>query len=93
MLFNQTLTFALYDICMHREYVAPLRDELSGPAFQGFERDGQGLPLMDSFLKESARLTPIEGGKRLVLHSPSLLRVPSCEPTTGLTFIDTIRRH
>jgi hypothetical protein len=37
----------------------PLREECN-TQYAKFERTGTGLPLLDSFVKESARLTPVE---------------------------------
>ncbi|KAI0019487.1 cytochrome P450 [Xylariomycetidae sp. FL0641] len=56
---STTIVFAIQDLCIHPEYVEPLRRELK-TSYCEFERTGQGLPLLDSFLKESARLTPVE---------------------------------
>ncbi|KAF2472307.1 cytochrome P450 [Lindgomyces ingoldianus] len=56
---STTVTFAIHDLCIHPEYVEPLREELKN-RFADFERTGNGLPLLDSFIKESARLTPVE---------------------------------
>ncbi|KAF4631712.1 hypothetical protein G7Y89_g6427 [Cudoniella acicularis] len=56
---STTITFAFHDICIHPEYVQPLREELQ-TKYGAFERTGTGLPLLDSFIKESARLTPVE---------------------------------
>ncbi|KAI0809677.1 cytochrome P450 [Xylaria sp. FL0064] len=56
---STTITFAIHDLCLHPEYVEPLRAELLH-GYDDFERTGLGLPLLDSFLKESARLTPVE---------------------------------
>jgi hypothetical protein len=53
----------MHDICLHPEYTAPLRAELKSEAYAEFERTGKGLPLLDSFIKESARLTPVESSK------------------------------
>ncbi|KAF2873250.1 cytochrome P450 [Massariosphaeria phaeospora] len=53
-------TFAIRDICMHPEYVEPLRKEIEGPAYQAWEATGDGLPFLDSFLKESARINPLD---------------------------------
>ncbi|KAK0741614.1 cytochrome P450 [Apiosordaria backusii] len=55
------VTFAIEDLCLHQEYIAPLRQEIDAQ-FEGFKRAGQpsGLPLLDSFIKESARLAPNE---------------------------------
>ncbi|KAI9037576.1 putative cytochrome P450 [Aspergillus affinis] len=54
-----TLTFAIHDLCLHPEYVDPLRSEIESQ-FDGFQNTGKGLPLLESFIKESARLTPVE---------------------------------
>lgn len=59
----QTTTFALQDVCIHPEYNEPLLKELK-EGYEEFERTGRGLPLLDSFIKESARLTPVEARKK-----------------------------
>ncbi|KAL2283202.1 hypothetical protein FJTKL_10088 [Diaporthe vaccinii] len=56
---STTITFAIQDLCLHPEYLEPLRQELND-GYVGFEHTGLGLPLLDSFIKESARLTPVE---------------------------------
>ena len=49
-----------------------------------FERTGLGLPLLDSFIKESARLTPVESSK-----SP-----PACQyPNSMLRYITVSMRR
>ncbi|KAK3303783.1 cytochrome P450 [Chaetomium strumarium] len=48
-----TTTYAIYDMCVHPEYVEPLRSEL-----QRLQHNASGLdklPLLDSFIKESIR--------------------------------------
>ena len=59
---STTVTFAIHDLCLHPEYVEPLRAECEAQ-YAEFERTGTGLPLLDSFIKESARLTPVESRK------------------------------
>ncbi|KAL8818786.1 MAG: hypothetical protein Q9191_007863, partial [Dirinaria sp. TL-2023a] len=61
-------TFALADLCMHAEYTAPIRQELA-QGWSDFERDAEGLPLLDSFVKESTRLhgTEAVSGRRKAL--------------------------
>ncbi|KAI0381078.1 cytochrome P450 [Hypomontagnella monticulosa] len=54
-----TIVFAIHDLCLHPEYAEPIRKELDAQ-YEAFEATGQGLPLLDSFIKESARLTPVE---------------------------------
>ncbi|CAG9957158.1 unnamed protein product [Clonostachys rosea f. rosea IK726] len=56
---HTTVTFAIHDLCLYPEYVEPLRAELRAE-FTAFERTGKGLPLLDSFIRESARLSPVE---------------------------------
>lgn len=64
------LCFAIHDLCLHPEYVSALRKELDNGAWQDFERTGKGLPLLDSFLKESGRTTPTESmsSRRMALR-------------------------
>lgn len=64
----QTICFAIYDLCLYSQYVDPLRRELEGPEFAIFEKTAQGLPLLDSFIKESMRLTPIESSKQALFQ-------------------------
>ncbi|CAG8958655.1 hypothetical protein HYFRA_00011496 [Hymenoscyphus fraxineus] len=54
-----TVTFAIHDLCLHPEYRDPLRQELINQ-YTRLETTGVGLPLLDSFIKESARLSPLE---------------------------------
>jgi cytochrome P450 len=56
---STTITFAIHDLCLHPEYAEPMRQELLA-GYADFEKTGLGLPLMDSFIKESARITPVE---------------------------------
>ncbi|KAI1423599.1 cytochrome P450 [Xylaria sp. FL1777] len=58
---STTACFALFDLCLHPEYIQPLREEIDRTTWEGFDKSGGKLfPLMDSFMKESARLTPVE---------------------------------
>lgn len=68
LLWLQTITFAIHDLCTHSEYVVHLRQELL-QQYDTFKQTGNGLPLLDSFIKESARLTPVESSMR---PTPSL---------------------
>lgn len=43
--------------------MTPLRKEVESSQYAAFEKTAQGLPLLDSFIKESARLTPVESSK------------------------------
>ncbi|KAI1390593.1 cytochrome P450 [Hypoxylon trugodes] len=66
---SATVTYALFDLCDHPEYVEPLRREVEGSDFEDFMKTTKGLPLMDSFIKESSRRSPIEAmsGRRQAL--------------------------
>jgi hypothetical protein len=59
----KTVTYALLDLCLHPEYMEPLRDELEGPEYIKFAETAVGLPLLDSLIKESARMHPIDSSK------------------------------
>lgn len=56
---DQAITIALQDPCLHPEYLEPLRQDIDNH-YLDFEHTAQGLPLLDSFIKESARLTPLK---------------------------------
>ena len=62
----QALVFAIYNLCMHPEYIAPLRQEMER-ALQGASEEERfkDMPLLDSFLRESARLNPLDACKFL----------------------------
>jgi cytochrome P450 len=53
-----SLVYALEDLCRHSEYIGLLREELETHRTQTGGIDLENLPLLDSFLKESARLHP-----------------------------------
>ncbi|OCL06345.1 cytochrome P450 [Glonium stellatum] len=57
---STALTFVLYNLCAHPEYIKPLRAEIESSAVDAFFMTGEGLPLLDSFLKECSRMTPVE---------------------------------
>ncbi|KAF1852230.1 cytochrome P450 [Cucurbitaria berberidis CBS 394.84] len=57
---STTAVFAVQDLCIHPEYISPIRKELESSEYAEFEQTARGLPLLDSFIKESARLTPVE---------------------------------
>ena len=61
----QALVFAVYNLCMHPEYIAPLRQEME-IALQGTSEERfKDIPLLDSFLRESSRLNPLDACKFL----------------------------
>jgi len=64
------LTHAITDLCLHPEYREPLLDEINSEASQLFAQKADGLPLQDSFLKESLRLNFVHAvaGRRKALR-------------------------
>ncbi|EED23820.1 cytochrome P450, putative [Talaromyces stipitatus ATCC 10500] len=48
---STTICFAIHDLCLHPEYIEPLRAECAEPG---------AMDLLDSFIKESMRTTPVE---------------------------------
>lgn len=66
---SATTSYALYDLCLYPEYLSPLRAELESGEFAKFMQTTQGLPLLDSFVKESTRYNPMESmsGRRQAL--------------------------
>ncbi|KAA8577096.1 hypothetical protein EYC84_007101 [Monilinia fructicola] len=54
------LSYVLYNLCLHQEYIQPLRDEISRVGEKGFETaQNNEMPYLDSFLKEVARTNPL----------------------------------
>lgn len=53
-----SLVYAMDDLCNHPKYVSILRTELATHGDDGSGGDIESLPILDSFLKESARLHP-----------------------------------
>ncbi|KAL8658029.1 MAG: hypothetical protein Q9226_001338 [Calogaya cf. arnoldii] len=53
------ISFALYNLCKYPEYLEPLRCEIEKTANNEDDNDNyDNMPLMDSFLKETARVYP-----------------------------------
>ena len=55
----QLIIFSLYELCLHPEYIEPLRKEIARVSDQKFTDQNEEMPLLDSFVKETARLHPI----------------------------------
>ena len=76
----QSLTYALYDLCDHPEYITPLRKELEAATLEDYSAwQPENMPRLDSFLKESSRLNPSDAGKwisaqRLQVPFPSIVQ-------------------
>ena len=54
-------SFAVHDLSRYPEWQSRLLAELRGGGYDGFLKTAQGLPLMEAFIKESTRLSPIDG--------------------------------
>jgi hypothetical protein len=59
----QSLFYALVDLCIHSEYQEALSDEIIKHTDESGNVDIGKLDLLDSFLKESARMNSSETGK------------------------------
>ncbi|GLA89733.1 hypothetical protein AtubIFM56815_004221 [Aspergillus tubingensis] len=58
---SPALVYAMYDLCLHPEFIEPLREEIEhARSVTSYEDHFDRLPLMDSFLRESARLSPLD---------------------------------
>ena len=62
----KAVTFALLDLYEHKGYIAPLRAELENTNLEALKGIPGEIPLLDSFLKESARLSAFESSKPTV---------------------------
>lgn len=54
-------TWAIVDLCQYREFVEPLREEIRAVFSTNVKDPYEKLYLMDSFLRESSRLNPLDG--------------------------------
>ena len=68
------LFYATIDLCTYPEYIPMLREEIQSSLRAGPCLDINNLPILDSFLKESARMNASESSKSLLLHSYHLLK-------------------
>ncbi|KAF7923965.1 hypothetical protein EAE99_006626 [Botrytis elliptica] len=58
---STTACFVLHDFCLRLEYIPLIRQEVESVGWESFDTSkGQGFPLLDSFMKESSRLNPVE---------------------------------
>ncbi|EPE26099.1 Cytochrome P450 [Glarea lozoyensis ATCC 20868] len=58
---STTACFVLHDLCLHPEYIPILRKDIERSGWGSFDQSkGQEFPLLDSFMKESSRLNPVE---------------------------------
>ncbi|KAI0490292.1 cytochrome P450 [Xylaria cf. heliscus] len=57
-----TVTYVVEDLCLHEEYVDPLRQEIEKQVTESgeFRTDLEGLALLDSFIKESIRHSNVD---------------------------------
>ena len=58
-LISQVIAFAMYNLCRYPEYINLLQTEIMAMQSSSDEQKNyDNMPLMDSFLKETARLNP-----------------------------------
>ncbi|PIG83981.1 hypothetical protein AARAC_008631 [Aspergillus arachidicola] len=58
---SMALVYAMFDLCLHPEYIQPLREEIEHVRHTtSFAGHFDHLPLLDSFLRESARLNALD---------------------------------
>lgn len=73
-----TLTECIFDLCRHPEIHAELREEIiqvlgNKPFDEAWNKvNVDGLIKLDSFIRESARLTPMSAGKQNEYLPPAL---------------------
>ena len=61
---RQMISYVLYNICKHPEYLEPLREEAKKMDLDAVcTSKNEDAPLLDSFLKEVSRLYPIVTSK------------------------------
>lgn len=66
----EATTWMIVDLCAHKEYIEPLRAEIRSILKSGLPNPYDKLYFMDSFMRESSRLNPLDG---CTLISTSLL--------------------
>lgn len=67
-------TFVIEDLCLHKDYLEPLREEIRqvrGSESPTSARDVDRMPLLDSFIRESIRMTNTD---------PVIMRRKAIEP-------------
>jgi hypothetical protein len=64
------------DLVLHEEYAGPLRQEIRehSPNEGEFPIDLEGLPLLDSFMKESIRCSNVDASKSHQRYAGKLVR-------------------
>ena len=62
----QTLVYAIYNLCVYPEYVEPLRNEIVEASSANHNNPYEHMPLLDSFLRESARMNPLDARKEVI---------------------------
>ena len=60
---SQTLVYALVDLCLRPDFVSVLQQEIADNLKTSALVDLNKLPLLDSFLKESARMHASESSR------------------------------
>ncbi|KAI4213103.1 MAG: hypothetical protein LQ351_004257 [Letrouitia transgressa] len=58
--FPMILSYIIFNLCIHPEYIERLRQESGSFQNSGDHEAIDNMPLLDSFIKESARLNPLD---------------------------------
>ena len=54
-MYQQLISFTLYNLCRHPEYLGPLREEILRSGEVRFNHQNSELPLLDSFFLKKQR--------------------------------------
>ena len=69
----QLVTYAMYNLCKHPEYLQPLRTEVNAMSRKDLcDTTSESLPLLDSFLRETGRYFPLSACKYILIVIPSV---------------------
>jgi len=70
---EQNLHFVLLEFCIRPEYVELVRGEIDGLKGRLDHETICQLPILDSFIKESVRLNPLDKSRHRINHLDSML--------------------
>ena len=74
MVLHQNLHFIILELCQRPEYVSLIREELGKQESMEYSTLAR-LPILDSFIKESVRLNPLDKSESVIYSSVGLLRI------------------
>ena len=70
---GQNLHFIFLELCARPEYIELIRSEIEGMKDPLDHEEMCQLPILDSFVKESVRLNPLDKSRRRSDHSSMIL--------------------